>query len=299
MTGIAALCLAAVTCAWLLDHLRPRHAHFESRRGTLASAQVTVDPRELDGFVSESARIASDTGLVVSLRVLRPDRSDAPRPLIVLLAGRRTGSDAVGLVGHPGSVAIAALDYPYDGPEKLRGVRQTVDALPAIQMALLDTPPAVSLALDWLIAQPWVDPERVELVGASLGAPFAAVAGALDPRFRRVWLIHGGADNQAWLAGALRNKIENPTLREAAAGTIVLLAHGASFDTRMWVARISPRPVVVIGARDDESLSRENIEDLYNAAGEPKTLIWSDGGHVTRHRTDVVRQLLSIVRENM
>ena len=56
------------------------------------------------------------------------------------------------------------------------------------------------MALDWLLTLPWVDRERVELVGVRLDVPFAAVAGALDPRFRRVWLMQGGLRSSAQIA---------------------------------------------------------------------------------------------------
>jgi hypothetical protein len=296
------LCLVlaiGVVLVGLVELLRPRHAYFESRHGNLVEAKVTAEAAETAVFICEIVELRADNGLSVSLRVLRPKTSAGPLPLIVLLAGHRTGSNAVGLIGDPGAVAVAALDYPYQGPQKLKGFWQTVTTVPKIRQALLDTPPAVSLAVDWLIAQPWVDTRRVELVGASLGTPFAAVAGALDQRFSRVWLIHGGARNREWLEGTLRRKIGQPALRRTAASVVLAFAHGASFDTKYWVARIAPRPLVIVGANDDESLSRENVERLYEAAGEPKKLLWTRGGHVTRQRTEVLQQLLAIVRENM
>ncbi|MGH8020432.1 MAG: alpha/beta hydrolase family protein [Opitutaceae bacterium] len=216
---------------WLLDHLRPRHAYFEERRGSIVAAEVVEDATGANDFVSRVVHLRSTTGLRVNFRVLRPVAAEARIPAVVVLAGHRTGSKAVELVGDPGAVAVIALDYPYHGAEKLHGFWTVAKSLPAIQRTLLDTPPAVSLVLDWLLRQPWVDPGRVELLGASLGTPFAAVAGARDTRFRRVWLIHGGARNREWLGGALRHDISNDTLRGMAASLLHLLAHGASFDT--------------------------------------------------------------------
>ena len=291
--GVAGI-LALVVVMWLGSHLLPRHAHFVERRGTLVEATVTVDSPREPALANELVHVRAETGLAVAFRVLRPAAGDAPRPLFVLLAGHRTGRNAVDVVGPQHDIAIAALDYPYEGPEKIRSLRQAIVELPGIQRALLDTPPAASLALDWLITQSWVDPDRVELVGVSLGTPFAAVAGALDPRFRRVWLVHGGADHREWLDGALRDKNSSPALRSAAASLGYLLAHGASFDTDYWVPRIAPRPVVVIGARNDETLTSANIEDLFNAAGEPRQLYWTEGGHITTRRPEVVREVLAI-----
>lgn len=289
----------AIVAIWLLDHLRPRHDHFDERQGTIVEATVTREDPDNPTFHSESVTVRSDNGLTVDFRVLRPAEEGDSVPLVILLAGFRTGSKATTLIGDPGKVAIVAMDYPYQGPEKFEGVWQAISHFPEVQRGLLDTPPAVSLAVDWLVEQPWADREQAELVGASVGVPFAAVAGARDKRFKRVWLIHGGANNQDWLKGALRKKIGNDSLRGAAASALVLLAHGASFENADWVSQIAPRPVVVVGARDDESLSAENIEALFLAAGEPRELIWTDGGHVKRNRPEVVQQLLDVVRERM
>jgi hypothetical protein len=297
---VVGVVLALVIAGWLASHLRPRHDYFVQRHGSLVEASSARDPSPDTTQINELVHVRADTGLAVSFRVLRPaDTGDDQLPLVVLLGGHRTGRNAVDVIGDCGGVAIAALDYPYAGPEKIRGVVQGVTSLPAIQRALLDTPPAVSLALDWLVTQPWVDRERIELVGVSLGTPFAAVAGALDPRFRRVWLIHGAARNREWIAGALHRKIASDTLRAPTAALIHLLAHGASFDTAHWVAKIAPRPVVVIGARQDESMTPANVEDLFAAAGEPKRLLWTDGGHVTRKRPEIVGELLALVRAQL
>ncbi|MDD2763643.1 MAG: alpha/beta hydrolase family protein [Opitutaceae bacterium] len=243
--------------------------------------------------------MTSDTGLVVALRVLHPATQTRPLPLVILLGGHRTGRNAIEVVGDPGSLVVAALDYPYEGPEKIRGWRQAIAAVPLIQQGLLDTPPAISLALDWLERQPWIDGSRVEIVGVSLGAPFAAVAGALDQRFRRVWMIHCGADNRAWIEYSLRNRVQSDWLRGQTATLLHLLAYGRSFDTGEWARRIAPRPLVVIGAQNDERLPRPMVEHLYAVAGNPKELIWTEGGHINPERPAIVRQLLEIVRNRI
>ncbi|BET65683.1 hypothetical protein ASA1KI_06010 [Opitutales bacterium ASA1] len=281
----------------MLDHLRPRHDRFLERVGTISSERIVSTRPTAPGYTAKQVYLVSSSGLEARFAVLRPNhlREDERLPLMVLLAGHRTGRDAVDVVGTPGPIAVAALDYPYDGPERFSGAREALAHLPAMQRALLDTPPATLLALEWLAAQPWVDPERIELVGVSLGTPFAAVAGALEPRFRRVWFLHGGADNRAWLDASLAEDIPSSFLRRPAAALLHLLAHGATFDTERWVARIAPRPIVVVGARQDEGLTRENVQRLHDAATGPRELVWTDGGHVQPNRPAIVRELLDIV----
>ncbi len=294
-TGIVTLLLLLAAMGWLLEQTRPRDGYFAMRRGRVTTAESEPLRPEAGGFVSQAVRVRADTGLAVNLRVLRPASATNRLPLVVVLGGHRTGRDAVDLIGAPGPMVVAALDYPYDGPERPRGLRQSLAVIPAARQGLLDTPPAVLLALDWLLAQPWVDPEHVELMGVSLGVPFAAVAGALEPRVRRVWLVHGGADNRRWIEHNLRRRIDSDTGRALMAWLVYLLARGPAFDTSEWVARCAPRPVVIVGARDDARLPARFVEQLHTAAGEPRELIWTEGGHVDR-RPENVRRLLEIVR---
>lgn len=297
--ALAVFATFAFPASWVLDHLTPRTDYFVRRRGIPISVEAKSDLPIASAFQSETVRVTANTGLTVDLRVLRPARQDHPLPLIVLLGGHRTGRNAIEVVGDPGQLVVAALDYPYHGPEKVRGWRQALAAVPLIQRGLLDTPPAIFLALDWLERQPWVARQQVEIMGVSLGAPFAATAGALDRRFRRVWIVHGGAGNREWIAHNLRNRVKCDWLRTQAATLVYLLTYGRSFESAHWVPRISPRPLIVIGAQDDERLPRPMVERLYAAAGEPKELLWTEGEHINPDRPEIVRQLLKIVRSRM
>jgi hypothetical protein len=270
-----------------------------ARRTTIAAVAIEPEVVEPGPFIAETVHVTGRNGLAISFRVLRRAEPVRHLPVVLLLGGHETGRDAVSVIGDPGEIVVVALDYPYRGPKRLKGIVASVRAVPAIQRALLDTPPAVSLALDWLSQQPYVDPERAELVGISLGVPFAAVAGALDARFQRVWLVHGGADNRAWLANRLESRIRNAALRRTAASFLLFLAYGESFQTDKWIRRISPRGVVVVGAARDEEMPVASVERLYAAAGEPKELLWTDGGHIRPDRMEIVRQLLDFARSRI
>ena len=151
-------------------------------------------------------------------------------------------------------------------------------------------------ALSWLLEQPWVDPERVELVGVSLGVPFAAAAGGVDERFSRVWLIHGGADNVAWVKHVARKDVPNDLLRGIVARTALFLVYSSSLEARDWIAEIAPRPLIVIAARDDDFVPPEAQAPFIVAAeSEHVELIWTEGLHVQPKRTDELNQLLDIV----
>ena len=165
--------------------------------------------------------------------------------------------------------------------------------MPAIRRALLDTPSAVMLALDYLLMQPDVDPARVEAIGVSLGAPFVVVAGALDRRISRVWVIHGSGESFTPLEHNMRRKIPFPA-SVAVAGLANVLIAGPRLAPEHWVGRIAPREFVMINALDDERLPRASVEKLYASAREPKSITWMPGRHV-RARPEIVRELVDMV----
>lgn len=290
------LVLAFAVVAGFAYLTRPAPGRFLAQQSPLVVAEAAPERAEAEGFISQAVRARAESGLAVDFRVLRPAVAPGERlPVVVLLGGHRTGRDAVDLLGTPGPVVVAALDYPYQGPERPRGLVQSLATIPAARTGLRDTPAAVLLAIDWLLGQPWADPEQLELVGVSLGVPFAMVAGALDDRVRRVWLIHGGGDHRRWIKHNLRSRIESDLLRDLTAGLVHRLAHGPSLDEAHWMPRIAPRPVVIVGAREDQRLPGELVEGLFAAAHPPKELHWLEGGHVDR-RPEAVRPLLELVR---
>jgi len=159
------------------------------------------------------------------------------------------------------------------------------------QRGVLDTVPSLLLAADYLVRQPYVAANKLELIGVSLGAFFVAPAGALDTRFRRVWIVHGSGDPHAVIEFALRRQIASAGVRHAAASALNTIAGGDWIAAERWVDHIAPRPVIVINASDDERLPRDGILKLHSALGAGHEIIWTQGSHVEPNRADVLEQL--------
>ena len=295
VTGALLLVLLVVGLYWL-ELAIPKRDYFIERRGNLVSADVTE--ASSNGIVQKLVRLESSTGLRVNMRVVRPETAPGQTlPVIIVMGGEGTGKDAVDLVGAPQGVAYLALDYPYEGDQELDAFWESLAAIPGIQQAFLDSPPAMSLALDWALQQAWVDPDKVELVGASLGVPFTAVAGALDERFTRVWLLHGGAENVPWVKHVGRRYVENEFLRGLLARGALLLVYGNSFETLDWLPEIAPRPLVIVAARDDDFVPPEAQQPFVDAAAASDyiEIVWTEGRHIRPTRREELKQLLDIV----
>jgi dienelactone hydrolase len=285
---------AAVILATLLARALPDPTPgFNNRKGRLAEAQITASWREGDSVVREICLISS-SGLKVELTVREPVGARSPRSLVIILGGQRTGRDAALLLEDAQGVVLAGLSYPYRGDPDARLSALLLD-LPDIQRALLDTPPAVLLALDYLLEQPFVDPERVELVGVSFGAFIVSVPGAIDERVRRVWLIHGAGEPIAVLERVLQPEIPFGPARRAVARLLAVFSCSHHLRPERWVGRIAPRPVVVVHSSEDEAFPRSSLEALHRALGESSEIIWIPGNHVNPRRTEIVHIIGDVV----
>ena len=287
---ITTLLLVGGGVAYLLRDPLPR---FVARRSSIASVIQGSEYSER-GYVLSPVRITATSGLAVDL-VVRRAVADSGRtlPLAIILGGPLTGREAARLVGETHGTVVAALSYPFSGdprPEAATFLRQ----IPQIRAAFLDTPPALMLALDYLLRLRDVDTSQVEGIGVSLGAPFMCVAGAIDRRFTRVWSLHGSGGSYVPLEANMRRTIPFTPIRVVAAATANVIIAGPRLDPVHWVGRIAPRPFIMVNASGDERLPRSAVDALYRAAREPKELIWMTGAHV-HGDSATIRRLVEIV----
>lgn len=288
--------LAAGGTLWLLRDPRPR---FVERRSQLLSADEGPETRA-SGHGSRSVTLRAANGLRVDLLLRYPAPAEsrvanhAPRPVFLILGGYRTGDRAAALVENTHGTIIAAMAYPYNGPLNPKGLA-VLPLVPAIRTAILDTPPSVLLAIDYLRSRPDVDSTRIELVGASFGVPFVSIAAAMDPRVSRLWLVHGAGRPLRLIERGLERSIPWAPLRWPVAHLANVLASGPRLAPEKWVAQVAPRPVIMINASEDERLPRAAIDALHESARQPREVIWLPGGHVQPNREEVIRSLVETV----
>jgi hypothetical protein len=298
--GLPGLLMIAVAgLAWLRwDAHQARDAWFTERHGALDEIHVAGSATP-SGQLSEEIVLSSTSGLRVSARSVRDGEAMRPQPVLLVLAGQRTGQDSVDALGQVRGIAVVGVEYPYSGPERVRGAVQTIGALPLAREAILDTVPTVQLIVDWLSQQAWVDADAIILAGGSLGVPFAAAIAAREPRIAGAILVHGAAELQPWLEVQVARQIESELAHYPLSVLLYWLAYGPIFDPALHVGSIAPRPLLVIGATADERTPPEQVDLLFGLAGEPKRLRYTQGMHVQPSRTEIVAELLRIANEEL
>lgn len=253
--------------------------------------------RTEDGKRVVDVTLVSDTGFEVRLRVRAPgEPTGEVFPAALLVGGFRTGRRAVQVPTESANLVLASVEYPYDGPRGDLPVWQWLRWLPAMRQAALDTPAALLLAAQYLYSREDVDADRVSIVGASLGVPFAVAAAATDQRLAGAALLHGGGDIRHLYSTAFAGVVDDPWRTLAGIGLEWLLA---PLEPTKYAAAIAPRPLLMVNATGDELVPRESVLALYRAAARPKRLVWFESAHLATSDEELVDDLMDATLEWM
>jgi dienelactone hydrolase len=198
---------------------------------------------------------------------LLPPEGDGPFPLVLLQHGALGSKDESYIDTIAGrwvraGVAVLCIDFPLHGerasgkfrPLLLSGLGlegrpdrtglSVVDDF--VRQAVID----LQRALDAAERIPQLDVGRIAFAGLSLGSIVGATFCSVDPRPCAAALALGG--------GGFGSERSDPV---------------------QHVARFAPRPLLFVNATRDQTVSRASTEALYEAAAEPKQILWFDAGH--------------------
>ena len=195
--------------------------------------------------------------------VVRPPKPDKGTAGVVLMhGGRGQASDFLydaQLLAERGAVALT-IDSPFSRSpdEKIRLGRAELE--PTYE-TMVQNVQDILRGLDILVDQYRVDPDRLAVVGYSMGAQPAALAAALDPRVHALVLMAGRA---------LPSGLPNDSKERELFGAI---------DTVDFVDNLAPTHLLLQGAEYDSVIPRAEMEMLADAASEPKELRWYDSDH--------------------
>ncbi len=202
-----------------------------------------------------------------------------PFPAVIFLHGsggtrRNFVSEASWLSGR--NVVGLTIDSPFVRP------RPTLTGMPGIRQernleaqAVVDTRRAV----DVLDSLPYVDKNRIGLLGFSAGAKTAAVAAGVDPRLKATVIVSGGAP-------PVESFVDTAPVKFRSQIRSLL----TSIDPYRYVGKAKGKLLIQIG-RADEEVTQGDLGRMVNAAGDAEVKRY-DAGHTLVTNATAIRDEL-------
>ena len=185
-------------------------------------------------------------------------KKEGTSPAVVLLAGGGKAKEDVKyeeelLANH--SIVVLALDQ--------RGVGETAGSFPSmdqdfktfkqgeepnLHLVIYD----ILASFDVLKSLPYVDNNKISVAGESQGGRFAIIAGAVEPRFKKVIAIAAAGFGSQQMPSPQSQQFFN------------------SINPDFYVDKISPREFIMIHSQGDTMISTEAAKTTFHNAKEPK-----------------------------
>lgn len=231
--------------------------------------------RELErtpGYVVRIGRPARGSGMPCGFEYYRP-RTSRSFPLVFVLP--ILGGDGSLTRNISRSLAERGLGVIHLlRPEDL--FHETQDAA-YLEGLLRETVATARGLLDWAIAEGGADPERIGLVGISLGGVVGTALLASEPRIRRAVIALAGAGVPEIVARSEESSLRR-YVRALTGRGIALDAIAADFEQNLrsdpdHLARyVDPKGVLFIRAAFDRVIPAANAERLWEKLGRPERL---------------------------
>ena len=141
--------------------------------------------------------------------------------------------------------------------------------------------------VDYLETRAEADTSRLGYVGFSMGTINGVSFVALDERVKAAAFAVGGGN-----IGTFGPPPADPQLR-ADLETVAALV-----DPVQFAPRIAPRPVLMVNGLKDELVTPAAGQALFDALGEPKRIVWYDGGHTAIGGREL-KEIWTFLRETL
>lgn len=231
-------------------------------------------------------------GRPVRIAVSLPGKAGAEGlPAVILAGGLRTGREALAHLPDLGRNAVVTYEYPLGEDDLRRGFLPA--RILAARDAALAAPRQLAAVVRWTREQPWADPDRVSLVGVSLGA-------LVLPAAQRTAVAHGEPVGPSILAyggtdlGAI--------LRANLAQDRPWLGRAAAWLTRLGLRALEPAAhlphlsgaFLLISGRDDPRIPARSAARLHQLTPEPKHVRFLSAGHFDADDRALLEEVLAL-----
>jgi dienelactone hydrolase len=243
-------------------------------------------------------KTATPENNTVHAEYYRP-RGNGPFPAVIVLdvtAGNQMLSRNMATYFARNGVAGLFVQMAYYGPRRPPGsklrllspnIRQTVAA---VTQTVLD----LRVAAAWLASRPEVNPNRLGIVGTSLGSFLSALTGEMEPRLGRVAVLLGGG---GFVAAYASHPAAAPWIKlfESLGGKREQLEKLiAPVDPITCAANLKHRKLLILAASQDDIVPPRMAEELWKATGKQK-IVWYDTTHygAALHLADALQHIIA------
>ena len=140
---------------------------------------------------------------------------------------------------------------------------------PGDQMNVVNQVTELRRALDLLLAQPGVDPQRIAFVGHDYGAMHGAVMAGVEKRVKAYVLMAGDSNYSNWAISYFIHPADTDTYKKLM----------AAVDPVSYLPHAAPASLYFQFGKTDEYVSQEAANQQFDAAVQPKKVDWYDAGH--------------------
>lgn len=157
----------------------------------------------------------------------------------------------------------------------------------------------VRRAVDLLIGRSNIDRKRIAFVGHSGGAMLGADAVAVDRRFRAA-VFESGLQGFTYHICTSPHPYAVGVRQQLGDALPQFISTLAPLDAILYVGHEAPTALLFQSAALDKGVPRSDAQAFFDAASEPKRLIWYNTGHemklpaVDRDRTEFLREQLDM-----
>ena len=229
-------------------------------------------------------------GNLVTARYSR-SKSKGAKPLVIVLpiwgietypsntisAGlRKHGAGAINVLQIDGARPLLDWDAVGDSRTEAEFFKLLDQMIGRFVSTVID----IRRVVDWAQTQPDVDPQRIALIGFSMGALVASVAMANEPRLAAGVLVMGGADPHEILAacgheiGRGREHVLEHLDWSLDKYRNELAKALARINPARFAGMVDPRQILMIEAAADTCMPPRSRERLWQAMGRPERIAY-------------------------
>jgi dienelactone hydrolase len=207
-----------------------------------------------------------------------PKKFAAPYPAVVLLAGSgghkdtdyvRYASEMMSTLGY----ATLSIDAQYHGERSQPGKSGDIHLIgdPLMKDAWIQTVIDLRRAVDYLQSRSDIDAKKIGYLGFSQGGMIGGTFIGVEPRVTAAILAipGGGFFEESKKRGLVTAENEK-----------VFEANARVTDPIYFIGNFGPRPLLMLSAKKDELIPKSMTDALFDAAKEPKQIVWFNSGHV-------------------